>query len=130
MFDFSTTQWNSFWHAVYRYFEAENNVKLLPESLYEKLSSCILEDFHNRVSQGNYLQRLPIPDYTSKLRHIESLINSFQSVSNIVCFNKFTDDSLAQVSFLTYLVETILNVLNIDNKMFVIFLMNKKIYEN
>jgi len=129
VFDSSISKWNSFWSAVYYYFEAENNVKLLPESLYEKLSSCILEDFYKKVAKGNCIQKISIPDYTSKLKHIESLINSFQSVSNIECLlKKFSDDNRVYVSFLTYLVETILNVLNVENKMFIVYLMNNNNY--
>ena len=130
VFNSSLTKWDSFWRAIYNYFEAENNVKLLPESLYKKLSTCILEDFNKRVSKGDSLQKRSIPNYTSRLRNIESLINRFQSVSNMECFSKkFTDDSLVYVSFLTYLVETIFNALNIENKLFIIFLMRNK-YEN
>ena len=124
----SSVKWNNFWRAVYYYFETENNVKLLPESLYEKLSACILEDFHKRLTEGNCLQTISIPDYTSKLKHIESCIKSFQSASNLgSIFNKFSDGSLVEVSFITYLVETIFNVLNVENKMFIVYLMNNNI---
>lgn len=122
---FDTVNWKSFWKQMYEIFDKSQNRIYLPNNIFQLYSEQAESECIEQAKDWKLNNSVVCRDFTKEILTLESIAN------NATCYvpsPELSDSDapvLNEVSFFKHFVEFLLNVLNVENKLFMAYLMKE-----
>lgn len=126
-FDSNPSLWSKFWSCAYDLFEKSGNYEYLPEEVFRSYSVRAKERCIYKASNWQFYDRIQVCNIEEDLTGLMAYAENFNRFAPILDLNVSKDDNLRNIFlFYLYLVEAIVNVLNVEDKLFLAYLMTKE----
>lgn len=108
-------------------FEKSGNYEYLPEEVFRSYSVRAKERCIYKASNWQFYDRIQVCNIEEDLTGLMAYAENFNRFAPILDLNVSKDDNLRNIFlFYLYLVEAIVNVLNVEDKLFLAYLMTKE----